>query len=347
MQYLTEGLVVTTPTDGLARLARIRRRARAAQTTAWLAAGLLAACAKHKDDDDEKAQSATQEQQEHAVAPAATPIDWKQLDQPMGRAGSVQPGDVYKFAFPRSDMKVTTGGVQLKPALALGGWVAFKQAGPNDAIAMGDLVLAEDEVASVMTKLQAGGVEQTALHNHLLHESPRVLYMHIHAHGDPVKLASAIRDALSVTKTPSAQPAGALPPSGPALDTAAIAATLGYHGKLNGVVYQVSVPRGESIKEGSIEIPPSMGVATAINVQPTGAGTAATTGDFVLIAAEVNPVIQALTQNGIAVTAVHSHMLTEDPRLFFLHFWGSGDVSHLTRGLRAALDKTNALRHPA
>lgn len=272
------------------------------------------------------------------------PIDWTQVDRAMGKPGAMQPGEVYKFAFPRSDLEVTLDGVSIKPALALGGWVAFKQTGADEAIAMGDLVLREDEVAPVIAKLREGSVEQTALHNHLLRESPQVLYMHIHAHGNPASIAAAIHAALALTATPFVVPAApaAPSPSAPALDTAAIAAALGHGGKLNGVVYQLSVPRMEAIRDGGIDVPPAMGVATAINIQPTSGGKAATTGDFVLTGTEVNPVIQALTQNGIAVTALHSHMITEEPRLFFLHFWGNEDVPALLRGLRAALDKTNS-----
>ncbi len=275
------------------------------------------------------------------------PIDWTQVDRAMGKTGAIQPGDVYKFAFPRSDLAVTLGGVPIKPALALGGWIAFRQTGDNEAMAMGDLVLREDEVAPVIAKLREGNVEQTALHNHLLRESPQVMYLHVQAHGSPTTIATAIHAALALTKTPFAAPASppATAPTGaPTLDTAAIAAALGRTGKLNGTVYQLSVPRAETIRDEGMDVPPAMGVATGINIQPTGEGKAATTGDFVLIASEVNPVIQALTQNGIAVTAVHSHMLTEEPRLFFLHFWANEDIPALTRGLRAALDKTNS-RH--
>jgi hypothetical protein len=271
-------------------------------------------------------------------------VDWKAVDAAMGRSGTMQPGDVYKFSFPRGDLRVTVGSVSLKPALALGGWVAFKQTGANEAVAMGDLVLIEAEVAPAMATLQGGGVEQTALHNHLLDESPHVLYMHIHAHGDPTKIAETIHAALTRTGTPPAAPSAAPVPPSSDLDTAAIHAALGQPGKLNGVVYQVAVPRGEPIQDAGVEIPPAMGVATAINLQSTGAHSVAATGDFVLTGDEVNPVIQALTSNGIAVTALHSHLLAESPRLFFMHFWANEDPATLTRGLRAALDRMNLKR---
>ena len=264
--------------------------------------------------------------------------EWSAVDQALGRKGAQQPGGVMKYSFPRGDLQVTAGGVQLKPALALGGWIAFKRIA-GDAMMMGDLVLTEDEIGRVMRALQQKGVEQTALHNHVLKESPRVMYMHVHGQGDPVKLAQAVRTALAQSKTPPQAPA-ASPAAAIDLDTAAVARTLGANGKVNGGVFQVSVPRRETIREGGQEVPPSMGVATAINFQPSGGGKAAITGDFVLLASEVNPVIQALEGNGIEVTALHSHMLDEKPRLFFMHFWAVDDAMKLARGLRAALDRT-------
>jgi hypothetical protein len=265
---------------------------------------------------------------------------WASVEAALGRKGTMQPGNVIKFSFPRSDLSVIVGGVTLKPALALGGWVAFKEAAGGQAMAMGDLVLTEDEVSPVMRALQTGGVEQTAVHNHVLKESPRVMYMHILAQGDPTKIARAIRDALGLTKTPLGPASPPSTASAADLDTAGIARALGIGGKLNGVVYQVTVPRSETIMEMGTEVPPSMGVATAINFQPTGGGKAAITGDFVLRGSEVNPVMRALREHGIEVTAVHSHMLTEEPRLFFMHFWANDDAVQLARGLRASLDRT-------
>jgi hypothetical protein len=273
--------------------------------------------------------------------PAST--DWKPFEQALGKAGSVQPGDVYKVSLPRSDLLVSVGGVQVKAPLALGSWVAFKKAGVMTMV-MGDLVLTEDEVTAVLTKLQEGGVEQTALHNHVLHESPRVMYMHINAMGDGVKIAKAIHDALALSKTPFAAPAAGNPTQDLGIDTKQLDQIMGQSGKVNGGVYQFSVPRAEKIMDNDMEVPPSMGVAHAINFQPTGGGKADITGDFVLIASEVNPVIRALRDNGIEVTALHSHMLVESPRLFFMHFWANDDAMKLARGIRAALDKTNSAK---
>lgn len=250
--------------------------------------------------------------QQPAAATSPSQADWAAVNQAFGRKGVPQPGDVMRYNFPRADLQVTTHGVQLKPGFALGSWVALKRTAPNRAMAMGDLVLLEDEVGPVMRALQQGGVRQTALHNHIQGESPHVMYMHISADDDPVKIAQAVHTALGQSKTPMEPPAPAAS-AAIELDTAAVAGALGRAGRVNGGVYQVSVPRRESIREGMFEVPPSMGVATAINFQPTGGGKAAITGDFVLIASEVNPVIQALTGNGIEVTALHSHLLEESP----------------------------------
>ena len=264
---------------------------------------------------------------------------WSAVESAMGRGAVMQPGDIARFNFPRSDLTVTVDGVTLKPALALGGWIAFKQMGKGEAMAMGDLVLLDAEVPAVMAALQAGGVEQSALHNHLLGETPHVMYMHVMAHGDPVKIATTVRTALAKSATPLGPPAPAAAPSAADLDTAGIARALGVAGKLNGIVYQVSVPRTEKIMHMGHEVPGAFGLGTAINFQPTGGGKAAITGDFVLLGREVNPVIRALQANGINPAALHSHLIDETPKIYFMHFWANDDAVKLARGLRAALDR--------
>jgi len=274
------------------------------------------------------------------TAPAAN--DWKAIEQALGRSGQLQGDGAYKFGLPRGDLKVTVNGVQVKPALALGSWVGFSSPG-QDAMLMGDLVLAEDEVSSVMLALLENGLQITALHNHILHETPRVMYMHIAGHGDAVKLADAVKKVIALTKTP----APAQPPSVPPtleMDTAAIDQILGRKGKVNGGVYQIGVPRAEKVTEEGMIVPGSMGLATALNFQRTGPGKVAITGDFVLLDSEVNPVIKALRENGIQVTALHNHMLQEEPRLFFVHFWANDDAVKLAKGLRAAVDNTNSTK---
>jgi hypothetical protein len=273
-------------------------------------------------------------------AASAQEIDWKKVDEAIGRSAAVS-GDVHRYGFPRTDLEVTLDGVKIRPALALGGWAAFKPA-HGGAMVMGDLVLLETEINPVLTKLIANGLEITAIHNHVLRGNPATFYMHIGGHGDPVKLATALRTALAESKTPLTPPAAPATPAPIDLDTAQLDAIIGAKGQANGGVYQFGVPRRDPVSENGMQIAPAgpMGLATAINFQPTGGGKAAITGDFVLTGEEVNPVIKALRASGIEVTAIHSHMLTEQPRLIFMHFWANDDAIKLAKGLRAALDKT-------
>ncbi len=276
-----------------------------------------------------------------AQTPRSNTTSWKAVETAMGRSGKEQPDGIFKFAMPRTDLKVTVKDTPIKAGLALGSWTTF--AGTLDhAMVMGDLVLTEDEVEPVMLKLQEEGIKETAVHNHLLHEQPRVMYMHIESHGNAVQMARAIHDALALTKTPTV--AASSPAAEPSLgfEPAQLDTILGQKGKVNGGIYQVSVARSEKITDEGMEVPPSMGTATALNFQPTGGGRAAITGDFVLLPAEVNAVLKALRDNGIEVTALHSHMLNDQPHLMFMHFWANDDAARLAKGLRAALDETKA-----
>jgi len=273
------------------------------------------------------------------TAANAQTVDWQKVDATLGRTAAVT-GDVHRYGFPRSDLQVTVDGVAIKPALALGGWTAFKPA-HDGVMVMGDIVLLETEINPVMSKLIENGLEITAVHNHILRGNPATFYMHIAGHGDPVKVATAIRTALGESKTPLTAAAPSPPPAID-LDTAQLDQIIGAKGQNNGGVYAFGVPRRDAVSENGMQIAPAgpMGLATGINFQPTGVGKAAITGDFVLTAEEVNPVINALRTNGIEVTAVHSHMLSEQPRLIFMHFWANDDALKLAKGLRAALDKT-------
>lgn len=267
----------------------------------------------------------------------------------LGKPGTEMPGGVYRVGLPRSDLNVVVDGVTLKPSLALGSWVAFMREGRgNGVMVMGDLVLTDAEVNPVMQRLVEGGIEITALHNHLLSSTPHTMYMHVAGHGDGAKLAATLRAALAVSKTPFPVPGASAPAAAPApldLDTAAIDRALGQKGKDNGGgVYAVSVTRADGPREGGMVIPDAMGAAIAINFQPTGNGRAAIAGDLVLTAQEVGPVLRALRANGIEVEALHNHMLDDQPRLFFMHFWANDDASKLARGMRAALDKMNIKR---
>ena len=274
---------------------------------------------------------------------AAAESDWDAVAKALGRAGTELPGGIYRVGIGRSDLKVTLDGVQIRPSLALGSYLAFQKMG-SEAMVMGDLVLLQEEVNPVMKKLVEGGIGITALHNHLLRSSPFTMYMHFEGHGDPAKLATALRTALAESKTPLAAPAAAGSPPPIDLDTAAIERTLGAKGTANSGVYGFNIARAETITENGMSIPIGMGSGIVINFQPTGGGKAAITGDFVLIAKEVDPVLKTLRDNGIEVTALHSHMLEEQPRLFFMHFWANDEAQKLADGLKAALSKVNLKR---
>jgi hypothetical protein len=273
------------------------------------------------------------------AAPASAAPDWSKVDAAFGRQGTVQPDAVHRYSFPRSDLRVTLEGIVLKPALALGSWIAFEPMG-DEVVMMGDLVLQQGEVNRVMSKLLDMGIMVTALHNHLLRSSPGTVYMHVHGRGDPVRLAAAVRSALALSGTPLGPPKPPPPPPPLALDTAALDRVLGAEGKANGGVYQVNIPRPERIMDAGMPVPPTMGLAIALNFQPTTGGRVVATGDYVLLASEVDPVMRALRGSGIEVTALHNHLGQEEPRLFFMHFWGNGPALDVARGLRKGLDAT-------
>lgn len=264
---------------------------------------------------------------------------WEKIDKVFGLTGKVLPGEVHRYSWPRTDLKVTVGGVQVEPGLALGSWAGFIQIGAaGHVMAMGDLMLLASEANPVIRALQDGGVDVIALHNHLLGESPQIMALHFSGHGDPEKVARALKSALEKTATPA--PKGA-PPTPTAAEASAfdkIQVGLGRKGSVNGHVLQIGVARAAKIEEDGVEIPPTLGMNNPLNFQVAGERVA-TTGDFVLIADEVNPVIRELESHGIQVTALHSHMLRESPRLFFMHFWGLDDAARIAEGLKAALGK--------
>src|SRR6266404_3375848 len=274
---------------------------------------------------------------------AADP-DWKAVEQALGKSGQLQAGDVFRVGMPRTDLSVTVKGVPVKAGFALGSYAAVKQIGDH-AMVMGDLVLLDQEIPAVMSGLLAGGLEVTAVHNHLNEMSPHTMYMHYSGHGDAVQMARALRHALAASGTPLGGPAApaSAPPGGPTLDTKAIEQVLGRSGRDVGAgVFQVTVPRAEAITEMGQALLPSMGVVTVMNFQPTSDGKAAITGDFVLIDKEVNAVAKVLRQHGVDVTAIHNHALLDVPRLFYMHFWANDDPVKLAQALKTALDQTNS-----
>lgn len=274
-----------------------------------------------------------------AAAPVTTrEADWKPVADALGRAGQLASGGtVYRVSFPRRDLSVTSKGVQIKPGLALGSYAAFARYGDARTMAMGDLVVTERELPKVIDALQQNGIEQTALHKHLLEQTPPVWWTHFHAEGaDPAMIARGVKAALDATATPSAAPAAPGEPID--LDTGGIDSALGTKGTNDGGIYKFSFARKGGVSAHGMALPPAMGVTTSLNFQPTGGGKAAINGDFAMTADEVQKVIRALRAGGIDIVELHNHALDDDPRLFYMHFWANGDAVTLARALRKAVD---------
>ena len=269
------------------------------------------------------------------VLAAAQGLDTAKIDDVLGRSGQ-KSGDVYRVGFPRTDLHVSVDGVEVKPGLALGSWAAFAGS-DSDASVMGDLVLLEDEVNPVMRKLRTAGFEITAVHNHLMKETPSVLYMHYMGHGKAADIAQSLRAALAESKTPLDKPTPPAPAGEPPAFVKTVEDGVGTKGRFAGGVLSFGIPRSNAITDHGMTLTGAQGVAESINFQDAGSGKVATTGDFVLTAEEVNPVISALEDHQIQVTALHSHMLTEQPRLFFMHFWAVGSPESVAGGIKAAL----------
>jgi hypothetical protein len=270
-------------------------------------------------------------------------LDTEAIEKAIGKAGELK-NDVYKISFPRSDLNVAVRGVKVKPGLALGSWAAFKAVG-HEAIVIGDLVLTEDETVPVFDKLRKEGMGVTALHNHLIGESPRVMFLHIAAKGDAARLAGLIKNALALTKTPIGEtprkPDEASTKTGDGeveFNAEQIQQALGHKGMVKGGVLYVSVPRPEHIIMLGITLSPAMGMATALNFQQAEGGKVAATGDFVMIRDEVDHVTMVLAQQGIMVTALHNHLVHGSPELYFMHFWANDTAENVAKGLRAGLD---------
>ena len=272
----------------------------------------------------------------------AAGIDWSKVEAALGRQAAVLPGDVHRFGMPRGDLEVTLGHVTIRPALALGAWAAFHPAGDNDAMVMGDLVVTDAEVAPVMKALREGGVAVTALHNHLVGERPKIMYIHMGGHGDPVAMARTIKTAVELTGTPPPAASVAAEPAELGFDAGAVEAILGRAGSVSGGVLHIGVPRAETLRVDGMTVPPSMGAGTAINFQPLRDGRVVAYGDFALTGPEVATAMATLSAHGIETMALHNHMLGDEPRLFYIHFWGVDDALALARGLKAALGETNA-----
>jgi Domain of Unknown Function (DUF1259) len=260
--------------------------------------------------------------------------DFADVETILGVKGQMQEG-VTVFRFPRSDIQVEIDGEPVPTALGFGGWTAWKAMG-NEAMVMGDLVLLEKEVNGVISALGEANINISALHNHFLNENPRIMFVHVDGMGDPQKLARGLKNALARTGTPFPSPTGAQPSPPPAIDTKRIEQIIGEKGQVGGGVFKITIGRPGVTMRGT-EVTSSMGLNTWAAFIGTST-RAHVAGDVAMTAREVNPVIRALRRGGINVVAVHNHMLDEEPRIFFLHYWGTGTAEELAHTLRAAFD---------
>ncbi|WP_406740168.1 DUF1259 domain-containing protein [Streptomyces atratus] len=277
------------------------------------------------------------------VKPVPTGLDdWADVARALGRPGNMLRDTTYHTGFPRRDLHVVSDGVVVSPGLALGTHVAFVRYADGTTMLMGDVVVTERELQRVTDAWQAHGIEQTALHKHLLSQTPDIWWTHVHGHGhDAVALARGLRAGFDRTGTPP--PAPPLPPAPVDLDTAGMEAALGTKGSIEDGLYKILFVRRETVADGHLILPPGLGSTSAFNFQPVGGGRAALSGDCAMLSDEVPYVLRALRRGGIKLVELHNHHLSENPRLFFTHFWAVGDGVELARALRPAVDATDVV----
>ncbi|MEU6323043.1 DUF1259 domain-containing protein [Streptomyces sp. NPDC047009] len=277
------------------------------------------------------------------IRPVRTGLsDWTGVAGALGRGGQLKHNVAYYTPLPRSDLAVVSRGVTVRPALALSSHIGFVRYSDGGSLLMGDVVVTEQELQQFIDVLQEHGIELTAIHKHLPSQTPAVWGIHVHAHGDdPVAIARGLRTAFDRTGTPPARPPARQRPLD--LDTSGIDTALGVKGSVYDGVYRNFFARRETVTEGGMVLPPALGSTTNINFQPLGHGRAAISGDCVMVASEVQNVLKALRHAGVELVELHNHGLRDEPRLFFTHFWATGDAVTLARRLRPAVDATNVV----
>jgi len=292
---------------------------------------VLSACGSQEQAQGENSQQTTDS------------VDWDAVGQAMGKELEEKGEGIHGVEFPRSDLTVTSEGVALDPGMELATEANFKDTDDGKALALGELTLTEEELQPVIDRLQQGGIEETALHKHLQDESPRLWWLHFRSYGDPVQTAQTLRSAIESTNTPLSE-SSEEESEHLDLDTNQLDQIIGQEGETEGGVYRFRVPRAETITDtaAGTTLPAEMEGGSLLMFQPTGGGKAAINGDFAMTEKEINPVIQALRENGIEVLPLHSHLLYEEPTLYYMHFWANDDAAKLAQGLRAALDATNS-----
>ena len=270
-------------------------------------------------------------------AACQTPLGapWDSVGRILRTSGAAT-GGYYRYGWPRRDLTLRIGDVTVSPALALGAWAGFA-GDPADATTMGDLVLTSDELKPVLAELARQGIDVTAIHNHLVGEQPQITYVHFHGQGNALGLAARLDRVLALTGAP--RPVAAAPPQPVTIDTALVFGTLGLTGRAQGAVAQVStvLVSGPVTMHGRT-VTPALGYGSPINIQAVPPGRAVATGDFALLGEKVGPVLATFAARGIMATAVHSHLVGEEPRIYYIHFWADGPFPDVLRGLRAALD---------
>ena len=245
-------------------------------------------------------------------------------------------GGYHRFNLPRRDITLRIGDVTVAPELALGAWAGFSD-DPDGAMLMGDLVLKTTELGPVLAELSAQKLEVTAIHNHLVGEEPRLIYVHFGGHGKAIDLARRLDRALARTATP--RPVASASAAPLAIDSSIVFRGLGRSGRTHGSVAQVSfmlVP-GKVTMDG-MAVTPALGYASPVNIQAVDATRAVATGDFAVTGPQVPPMLQAFAAHGITATALHTHMIGESPTLYFIHFWADAPLAKVVEGLRAVVD---------
>ena len=272
-----------------------------------------------------------------AARPVVAQPDWRHaVEQSLGH-GEAKEHQVFEIEAPRSDLKIERAGLRLDPGLDFTDELRFMPA-PGGALVMGEIILTADEANPVISRLESRGFQVAAVHKHILDLSPRLVWVHFNATGEPSRLAQSIRYALAASKTPLPAKAGAPSGKSPGLDSARIEQALGRKGKPKDGLLTFSIPVDASVSMDGVKLPSDMGMSIELNFQPLGGGRAAVTGEFPLTADKVNPVLRALQDHGLQVQAVHNHMLTEQPRMFFVHFWAEDEATAIAQSLRAAVD---------
>jgi hypothetical protein len=271
-------------------------------------------------------------------------VNWTAVQQAIGTRLAAEDGGVHTAEWLRTDLHVVNAGIAESPGMELGAEASFHESSPGRVVVIGEATLTEDELSKVADRLQQGGVEITAIHKHLQAESPRLWWLHYAAYGEPVHIAHAVHAALAATRIPAHQPSETQSPL--ALDAAALDRVIGAKGENEHGTYHFHVPVAQKVTDtrAQLTLPYLMEASTLLMFQPLGAGRAAVNGDFVMTADQVNPVIRALRSRGITIIELHNHMLHEQPRLFYLHFWATGQATALAHSLRAGLDQLHAPR---